>query len=201
MIETFYNPIIEETDLDDAIQRLPLFISDQDIHKYLGADFRIVKYAELDEMNHIDEILPHHKSCVIILIESEYNKGHFVAIGRFQDTIIQFDSYGGTIDRELNYISKIMIRMLGAERNALSTLIKKSGYNTLVSKVKYQSTKKICGLESSICGRACIIFCSLFKMGYLLDDIHVLMNEKKDHYEMIYEVELPYDIIFCLLII
>jgi hypothetical protein len=189
-----------ELDFDKAVELLPQFLTDTDIRRYLGQNFPIHKYGDLDEMTDINQILPTDKCCCILLVESTYNTGHFVAVARKGDTIIQFDSYGVKIDTELNYVTAIMKKILDQERNALSKLIKKSGMKTIYNKTKYQSTKKIYGLESAICGRACIIFCQLFQLGYTLEEIKILLDNKKDHYEMIFMIEFPMDLTFCFLI-
>jgi hypothetical protein len=189
-----------EHDFDDAVHRLSQFMTDTQIRNYLGSAFPIHKYGDLDEMTDINEILPTDKCCCILLVESEYNTGHFVAVARKGDTIIQFDSYGVKIDTELNYVTAIMKKILDQERNALNTLIKKSGMKTIYNKTKYQSTKKIYGLESAICGRACIVFCQLFELGYTLEEIKILLDNKREHYEMIFMTEFPMDLTFCFLI-
>lgn len=189
-----------EHDFDEAIERLPQFITDADIRRYLGNNFKIYKYADLDNMTDINELLPNDKCCCIILIENTYNTGHFVAIARKGDTIIQFDSYGSKIDTELNYVTTIMQKILGEERNALSNLIKKSGMKTIYNKTKYQSTKKIYDVDSAICGRACIVFSQLFQLGYTLEEMKVLIDNKRDHYEMIFMTDFPLDLVFTILV-
>jgi hypothetical protein len=189
-----------ELDFERAVDLLPQFMTDTDLRRYLGHNFPIFKYSELDDIQHINHILPEDKCCCIILVESEHNTGHFVALARKGDVIIQFDSYGVTIDHELNYVTKMMQRILGAEKNALKDLIKNSGLKTIYNKTKYQSTKKIYGVDSAICGRACIIFCQLFKLGYTLEEMKILIDNKRDHYEMIFMTEFPIDLTFCFLI-
>jgi hypothetical protein len=187
-------------DLKEAIDKLPYMMTDTDLRNYLGDSIPIVKYGDLDNLNDIEQILPHNNSCVILLIETKHNSGHFVAICRRDNLIIQFDSYGSTIDYELNFISKMMQSILGMEKRALTELIKKSDCDTIHNTTKYQSTKKICNKESAICGRACIVFCELMKMGYDLVEMKIFMDNLKEEYERHYDVDLPYDIIFSLLI-
>ncbi len=189
-----------QLDFERAVNLLGQFMTDTQLRSYLGLTFPIFKYSELDDIQHINHILPEDKCCCIILVESTYNTGHFVALGRRGDVIIQFDSYGVSIDHELNYVTKMMQRILGAEHNALKDLIKNSGMKTIYNKTKYQSTKKIYGVDSSICGRACIVFCQLFKLGYTLEEMKILIDNKRDHYEMLFMTEFPYDIVFTLLI-
>lgn len=200
MSESHFKEKKLELDLYKAIERLPQFITDTQIRAYLGPLFSIYKYSELEHIQDITHILHEDKCCCIILIESEYNSGHFVALGRKGNTIIQWDSYGSQIDTELNFVTNAIKKILGEDKKILNELIKKSGMNTIFNKTKYQSTKKIYGVESAICGRTCIVFCQLFKLGYTLEEIKTLIDNKREHYEMLFMENLPYDIIFSLLV-
>lgn len=200
--ESFYNhkQSTKLQPLEYYINKLPIFLSDTDIKRYLGNGFPIHKYSILDDIKTIDEILPNDNDCCILLIENQYNSGHFVGLGRRGNNIIQFDSYGSTIDGELKYIQQFMKRILGMQRHALSTLIRESNMKTEYNKIKYQSTKKILGKESSICGRAAILFCQLFKMGYTLGDIKRMIDVKREQYEEKYNTKLPYDLVITMII-
>jgi hypothetical protein len=204
MNEFFINPTrreLNEKTLQEAIDRLPIFCTDDDIKRYLGFQTKIYKYSELNNIEDITHILPQNKTCCIILIENERNTGHFVALGRKDNIIIQFDSYGSTIDYELKFIPNVMMRILGEERNTIKNLIEKSGLPTTHNKTRYQNTKKVFGLESSICGRACIVFCQLIMLNYSLEEMKDFINYKKYEYENLFDVEsLPYDVIFSLLV-
>ena len=200
MSESHYKENKLPLDLYKAIERLPQFITDTQIRAYLGHNFPIFKYSELEHIQDITHILPQDKNCCIILVESEHNKGHFVALGRRGDTICQWDSYGNQIDTELNFVTTMMKKILGEDKKILNELIKKSGMKTIFNKTKYQSNKKIYGVDSAICGRTCIVFCQLFKLGYTLDEIKTLIDNKREHYEMIFMEDLPYDVIYSLLI-
>lgn len=191
---------IDFDELEKAIDRLPIFITDDDIRRYLGSDIKIIKYGDLDELQHINQILPNNNECCIILVENTHNSGHFVSICKRNDTIIQFDSYSGSIDGELNFISKTIQKILGEEKHALNDLIKRSNMKTIINKTKYQSQKKICDVESAICGRACIIFCQLMKMGYSLEDMKKIIDSKKYEYTILFDMLIPYDVVFSLLI-
>ena len=201
---TFFTPIQEKYDekfLVKALDRLPVYMTDDDLRAQLGPDLRIFKYSDLDDYESIEDVLPHDGSYCIILIESQINRGHFVAMSRQNNTIIQFDSYSGQIDKELNYISTIMKRILGEYKDTITKLIKKSNLKTIWNKVKYQSNKKVCGVESAICGRACIVFIQLCcRMGFSLQEMEKFIYNKRDYYEHIYDLDLPLDLIFCFLV-
>lgn len=191
---------IDFDELENALERLPIFITDNDIHQYLGPNFPIIKYSQLNNYNHINELLPKDNDCCIILVENVPSSGHFVAIGKRGDMIVQFDSYGGQIDGELNYITSVMKTILGEHKNEMNDLIKRSDMKTIYNKTKFQSQKKVCDVDSSICGRACIIFCSLFRMGYSLEDMKKIIDSKQYEYRCLFDMIIPYDVVFSLLI-
>ena len=204
MNEFFINPNrreLNERTLKDAIERLPQFCTDDDIKRYLGHQMKIYKYSELDDIVDIKHILPVDKSCCIVLIENEKNSGHFVALGRKDNKIIQFDSYGSTIDYELKFIPNIMLNILGEQRNTVRELIERSGLETIHNKTRFQNNKKVFGYDSNICGRACIIFCQLLMLNYSLEEIKEFIDYKRYEYENLFDVEsLPYDVVFTLLV-
>lgn len=192
---------LNDRTLKEAIERLPLFCTDDDIKRYLGFQMKIYKYSDLDEIEDITHILPQDKTCCIILIENEMNSGHFVALGRKDNTIIQFDSYGSTIDYELKFIPNIMLNILGEQRNTVNKLIERSGLPTIHNKTRFQNTKKVFGYDSNICGRACIIFCQLLMLNYSLEEIKHFIDYKRYEYENYFDVEsLPYDVVISMLI-
>jgi hypothetical protein len=198
-IDPYYRNV-DFDELEKAIDRLSIFMTDEDIRRYLGHDFKIIKYSELNNYNHINQLLPKNNDCCIILVENVKNSGHFVSICRRGDIIIQFDSYGSTIDAEFNYVTELMKLILGEHKNELNDLIKRSDMNTTFNKTKYQSQKKICDEDSSICGRACCIFVQLMRMNYSLEDMKKIIDAKKYEYRCLFDIDIPYDVVFSLLI-
>jgi len=199
-IDPYYRNI-DYDELENAINRLPVFMTDEDIRRYLGSNFPIIKYSQLNNYNHINELLKKDNDCCIILIENVPSSGHFVSICRRGDIIIQFDSYGSSIDRELNYVTKIMKKILGEHKNEMNELIKRSDMKTIYNKTKYQSQKKICDEDSSICGRACCVFVQLMRMNYSLEDMKKIIDSKQYEYRCLFDnMIIPYDVVFSLLI-
>ena len=131
-------------------------ISNVDIQKYLG-NGHIQKYADLLNFNNIDDVFGDY-NFVIILIESKLNSGHWTCMLRYDNTIEIFDSYGGSIDNELKYISKNMKNMLGEKENVLTDLLKKSGYKVVINKYKFQ--KEDNSIDS--CGKWCLLRILMF---------------------------------------
>ena len=135
-------------------------LSNIDIAMYLDNP-NIVKYADLDDnFDSIDQVFDGYPY-VIILIESGLNKGHWCCLTRYGNSVEIFDSYGGTIDHELSFISKKMKAKLGEADNCLATLLKKSSYKTIVSKHKFQSESD----NVDTCGRHVVLRILMFLCG------------------------------------
>ena len=78
-------------------------MDDQDITHYLP-NARLMTYNELSEIQNITDLLPKHKSYVIILYPvKSVTDGHWVCLTRYRQTIEYFDSYGGKPDVPLSW--------------------------------------------------------------------------------------------------
>ena len=86
-------------------------LSNVDIERYVGRG-HIIKYSDLSNFDNIDDVF-NGNSFVIVLIESKPFCGHWCCMLRYDNTIEIYDSYGGSIDNELKYISKQMKIELG----------------------------------------------------------------------------------------
>ena len=64
-------------------------LSDGDLERYLGEEVQqnILTYSDLADYQDFEQILPHHKSYKIILIEYETNSGHWICILSYDNTI------------------------------------------------------------------------------------------------------------------
>lgn len=78
-------------------------MDDKGIRHYLP-NARIMTYNELSEIENITDILPKHKSYVILLypVTSETD-GHWVCLTRYRRNIEYFDSYGKKPDEPLSW--------------------------------------------------------------------------------------------------
>ena len=149
----------------DILERMRTDMTDLDIQRYLpetnSPQDNLMKYSELADVNSIYDILPYDRSYKIILVESEYFKGHFVAILRYGNTIEQFDSYSQKIDNELSFVSNLQKQLLGQDKKYLTHLLKK-----LPKKVKkIYNKKRLQKLvnNSATCGRFVILRIILMK--------------------------------------
>ena len=106
-------------------QQIKEEITDSDLTRYFGKkDFKnIIKYSELANYNSIQQILPRNKSWKIILIENEYNSGHWTLLLRYNNTIEWFNSYGTFPSAELDYISQQQKKILNQDVKHLNILL------------------------------------------------------------------------------
>ena len=135
--------------------KLNYSLTNVDINNFLGPNC-IIRYRDLTRYSTIDQVFG-DSNFVVVLIESKLNQGHWVCLINHSDgTIEQFDSYNGTIDHELNFISKETRGKLGEMNNLLTNLLKnrKTVYN------KYQFQKLDPGVDS--CGEHCVLRILMF---------------------------------------
>ena len=69
-------------------------LSDSDIRTILGADTKILKYSELAGVGSLDELRPRLVDYCIILYEELLNRGHWVALLKYDDMLEHFGTYG-----------------------------------------------------------------------------------------------------------
>ena len=109
-------------------------LSDSDIRTILGADTQILKYSELAGVGSMDELLPRLVDSCILLYEESPNRGHWVALLKYNDIFEHFDSYGIKPETELQWINMKKRRMLKQATPYLSPLLDDERYN----RVRYQ---------------------------------------------------------------
>ena len=76
-------------------------LSDSDIRIILGTDTKILKYSELAGVGSLDELLPRLVDYCVLLYEDSPNRGHWVALLKYNDIFEHFDTYGIKPDNEL----------------------------------------------------------------------------------------------------
>ena len=178
-----------------VVKRMGEFLTDSDMHRFLGQDTQIIKYSQLKFAPNIEVLLPDPKSQIIILVESERNSGHWCSIARDGFIITTFDSYGCEIDKEMSFISKSMKSMLGEKKNEISELMNRSpGFSFEYNHVKFQSLKKVDGVVPATCGRWVVFFIWMMRQHYTLQQLQEYMENLKK------ETDLPYDFLICILV-
>ena len=151
-------------------KKLATFATDIDIKTALNCgDDKIVKYSELVNYDCFCKLLPNAEfDFKLVLIEQQENVGHWTAIARKGDNIYLFDSYGSPIDKELSFIDKATKVLLGEDKQLINRLIKKCDCNVGIHENSHQVQSEKKGV--STCGRHCILFIEMVKMGYDLDE-------------------------------
>jgi len=134
-------------------------LSNFDLAKYLDNP-HIVKYSEIKNYNSIDALFDGNMY-IIVLIESSKNHGHWTCLLRYDNCIEIFDSYGGSIDHELKFISQKMRDKLGEKNKSLSDLLNKSKFKIITNNYKFQS--EIEGIDT--CGRWILARLLMFECG------------------------------------
>jgi len=127
----YYAANLERYDLDG-----------QDVSNICGDGTPVVPYHELPNYTSIEQLLGSTKS-VILLYETSYNVGHYVALYKDQTGLLHFfDSYAMAPDSELNYAKY-------DNTPYLSNLLNNYGKPYNVNNFRYQQWSH----EINTCGR------------------------------------------------
>lgn len=164
-------------------------LTDKQIKKYLGSSTEIIKYSDLNDIDDIEYLLPYHKSFVIILIEHEINKGHWIALLRYNNIIEAFNSYGNKPNKEDFVMSdEYNLKVLQQDENnlKLNYLLEKvkNKFEIIYNNVPFQSENQ----KVSTCGRWLIL--RIIMMLYFdmdLEDFVEFMEEQKENLKMDYD--------------
>jgi len=144
-------------------EELAKMITGEFIDRYLHeGSTKIIKYSELSRYETIEDLLPKDTDFRIILIEQNYNSGHWACILRYGKTIEWFDSYGIKPDGELKFISTIKKKLLGEDHKYLTGLLNEAdsrGWNVIYNKKKLQKLKD--GINT--CGRWVLLRITMMK--------------------------------------
>jgi hypothetical protein len=166
-------------------RNLAYFSSNEDICRALGCDdSKIIKYSQLANYHSLHELLPEPFDYKIILLENDYNSGHWVCIIRMKKIIELFNSYGIPIDSEFRFIPDWIERWLGQDKRYLTNLIKKSTeFDVISNKIRFQSKRP----EIATCGRWISHRIEMAKMGYSLQEYINLMQSIQEKYDIPYD--------------
>ena len=163
-------------------------LSNKTIVSALGSvnDNVIVKYSDLDEFKSLNDLM-NGNNYVIILIESQKNSGHWVALyKKDNNTYYYFNSYGKKYDDDISTICAMSDLILGNERNSIRNLAQKSNADIVYNKVRYQNN------TSTTCGRWCLLAITMFNMNYNMKQLQNFfknsVKDYKDYYEMILDL-------------
>jgi len=115
-------------------------------------DARLLKYTDLKNYSTIDEAFAHSNKIILLYLTESDSSGHWTGLIRVGKYITFFDSYGMSIDFELNWIPAHKREELGEKYKYLSMLLKKSNYKILHNKFRLQ------GKKTETCGRHVSLF-------------------------------------------
>jgi hypothetical protein len=154
---------------------LKKMLSDSDFERYFGKG-KVIKYSELDNYSTINDLLPNDKDFRIILIESQYNQGHWCAVLKYGDIIEYFNSYATAPEYDFKFIPTFTKHLLGQGGNLLTKLLKTK---TKGQKV-YYNKKKLQEINDGVntCGRHVVARILGMLTGYELDDYINKVEEK-----------------------
>lgn len=175
-------------------QKLGKYTSEDELSMFFGKDVTVVKYQHLDDYHDIKQLLPKNKSFIIILIEWEFNVGHWVLLSRYIDNgtniIKYFNSYGSYPSNELQLLSDSKRKELDQCEKHLNILLRKAmnQFTIIYNKYPMQSIKKIRGVDVATCGLHCI-FRSLMitKFNLNLEQYISFMKKMKKETKLTYD--------------
>ena len=121
-------------------------LSGEDIHRLV--DCNVLTYSDLHKHKTIDTILGKHKKAVL-LYHTSPSYGHWTTIYEHNNTIFFFDSYGGKLDSQLNFLTEDLREDLKSNHSYLTKLLYES--NKKVEYNQYQFQRRSPGVAT--CGR------------------------------------------------
>jgi hypothetical protein len=146
--------------IEEAREKVMIPMSDTDIHNY---GIRMILYSDLANYENITDLLQNDNDAVIILVRTEINYGHFIAVIRDKKTINFFDSYGFRPDKLFYKTPEYMRDKLNQEYPHMSYLLNKAiddGFKVSFNSYDFQKKKD----ESNTCGRWCVWIINYFKI-------------------------------------
>jgi hypothetical protein len=160
--------------MDKVIDNVLTPIDDSKIKYYLP-DARIYKYNELNQYNNIEDLLPYDKSYFILLVESDYNYGHWVSVSRINNTIQYHDPYGLYPSSPLGWNTKEKNETLGQQHKYLNDLFDKTPLKVVYNCYDFQNNNK----DIATCGRHIVLYLLLLKEKSLSLEEYVKLIKKQ----------------------
>jgi len=167
-------------DEDKILERIGTSLTDGDISRYFGggAESKILKYSELANYKHIDELLPKERDFRVILVVDSHINGHLFCILKYNYNIEWFNPYGVRPDGQKNLLGKLRNQMLGQAEDYMTNLMKSSkGYKLIYNKARLQKLRQ--GINT--CGRWIIL--RIICMKDMSMDLKMFIKMVKDTQE------------------
>ena len=150
-------------------------LGDDDL-KLLLPGIRILRYPELKNCRHIEDVLDPEGRLVVLFLTEDQNTGHWQCVYKRDDGVLCFfDSFGMRPDQAFDWLSPKEERHLGQTRAEITRLLKDAvsrGVEVVYNTVQYQSTRG--DVNTNTCGRGCAVRL-LFK-NLEADDFHELVE-------------------------
>lgn len=134
-------------------------LSDEDIRTFFKNKIKIVKYSEIKNMKHIDELLEPYQRCIILFEISGLNTGHWTLLQQCYDLktdkpyILFMDSYGYIPENEISVIDKSFRKYSNQEHGFLFKLFDKQPQEIRYN--QYHLQKLARGVNT--CGKYCCV--------------------------------------------
>lgn len=123
-------------------------LSATEVLNLLDNKAQFVQYSDIHKIPTIDVLLGPHRKCVL-LYQTSKNYGHYVAVWQHNNIIFFFDSYGGIVDSQLNFVPHDMKDELNSSHNYLIRLMYNSGMKVQFNQYQLQSREP----DVASCGR------------------------------------------------
>lgn len=130
-------------------------LNGNEVTQIVGYPIKIIKYSDIKKHKNIDDLMDGYN--LLILFETENNKGHWCALKKCNNTLYFFDSYGIVPDDELEYTPKQFRIKNNMDKFYLTKLFYDSDYN--IDYNNYQLQKFDDNVNT--CGRYCGLFLKL----------------------------------------
>ena len=169
--------------IDKYKYALSYMVSNDDFSRWFpNVQNKILKFSQLDDYKTIYDLLPDTpRDFRIVLTENQRNQGHWCCILKYPDkkgnSIFEFfDPYGVKPPNELNFVPKIMNKMLGQDKHDFTHLIPtvRKPDKFFYNRFKFQ--KLVEGVNT--CGRHTIARLLASQFGYDLQEFIDLVKEK-----------------------
>jgi hypothetical protein len=166
-------------------------LSDDDIFNFFDNKVRIIKYSELQDINHIDDIIKPFGFCIILFELLDINNGHWTLLQKCYKNkkpyILFFDSYGYKPENELNYaVSNKLLDITDQDRGYLLRLLYNQPLDVHYNQYRLQKIQT----NINTCGKYCCVkgcfpdvnedeFAELLRStNYTPDELICLLYEK-----------------------
>lgn len=140
-------------------ENLHEFTSDSDIKDYLPG-MKIKTYSEIKDIRNIDDLIPEICGSIILLLEWDFNKGHWVCLSKYMEgknvCVEFFNSYGEQPGFEVKMLSTSLNKMLDQSPRDILDILDDSFYrkrNVIYNTTKLQKE----GSDIATCGKHCIL--------------------------------------------